>query len=277
MSSNNPVLTNLPGAQSQNGYGYQQQGYGYQDGYGAGAPQMPQMGEQQRPMTVADVTAKTGITLAVIIVAAVASFFLWAAGLQPLASILTIVGAIGSFITVLVHSFGSKFGSPVITLVYAVFEGLFLGGFSFMITGRFTVAGADGGALIGQAIIGTIGVFIGMLFVYRTGAIQVTNRFNRVLTGAIFGVLIMALGNFLLAIFTGMSPLRDGGTLSIIFGVVCVVLAALAFLQDFDMADKLVRTGAPERAAWGVALGLAVTLVWLYTEILRLLSYFADR
>ena len=263
MSSNNPVLTNLPGAQSQNGYGYQQQGYGYQDGYGAGAPQMPQMGEQQRPMTVADVTAKTGITLAVIIVAAVASFFLWAAGLQPLASILTIVGAIGSFITVLVHSFGSKFGSPVITLVYAVFEGLFLGGFSFMITGRFTVAGADGGALIGQAIIGTIGVFIGMLFVYRTGAI--------------FGVLIMALGNFLLAIFTGMSPLRDGGTLSIIFGVVCVVLAALAFLQDFDMADKLVRTGAPERAAWGVALGLAVTLVWLYTEILRLLSYFADR
>lgn len=277
MSSNNPVLTNLPGAQSQNGYGYQQQGYGYQDGYGAGAPQMPQMGEQQRPMTVADVTAKTGITLAVIIVAAVVSFFLWAGGVQPLAAILTIGGAIGAFITVLVHSFGSKYGSPVITLIYAVFEGLFLGGFSFAIAGRFTVAGADAASLIGQAIIGTIGVFIGMLFVYRTGAIQVTNRFNRVLTGAIFGVAIMALGNFLLAIFTGMSPLRDGGTLSIIFGVVCVVLAALAFLQDFDMADKLVRTGAPERAAWGVALGLAVTLVWLYTEILRLLSYFADR
>ena len=67
------------------------------------------------------------------------------------------------------------------------------------------------------------------------------------------------------------------GTLSIIFGVVCVVLAALSFLQDFDLADKLVRTGAPERASWGVALGLAVTLVWLYTEILRLLSYFNDR
>ena len=64
--------------------------------------------------------------------------------------------------------------------------------------------------------------------------------------------------------------------MSIIFGVVCVVLAAISFLQDFDLADRLVRTSAPSNAAWGVALGLAVTLVWLYTEILRLLSYFAN-
>ena len=55
--------------------------------------------------------------------------------------------------------------------------------------------------------------------------------------------------------------------------MVCIVLAALSFLQDFDLADRLVRTGAPAQMAWGVALGLAVTLVWLYTEILRLLSY----
>ena len=71
-------------------------------------------------------------------------------------------------------------------------------------------------------------------------------------------------------------PLRDGGMLSIIFSLVCIGLAAFSFLIDFDQADRLVRAGAPAQYAWGVALGLAVTLVWLYTEILRLLSYFRD-
>nr|WP_256478142.1 Bax inhibitor-1/YccA family protein [Corynebacterium stercoris] len=256
------------------GYGYQQPGF--EQGYGA--PMAPPHGAQvSRPMTIDDVTAKTGITLAVIIVSAIVSFMMWAGGVQPVAAILTFGGAIAAFITVLVHSFGKKFGSPTVTLLYAVFEGLFLGGFSFAVTGAFTVGGADAGAMIGQAILGTIGVFVGMLVVYRTGAIRVTARFNRILTGMIFGVFFMALGNFLLYLFTGMSPLRGGGTMGIIFGVVCIVLAALAFLQDFDLADKLVRTNAPQEAAWGVALGLAVTLVWLYTEILRLLSYVSDR
>lgn len=112
-----------------------------------------------------------------------------------------------------------------------------------------------------------------MLFVYKTGAVRVTPRFNRILTGALVGIAVLALGNLLLFLFMGISPLRDGGPLAIIFGVVCVILAALSFLQDFDLADRLVRTGAPAKMAWGVALGLAVTLVWLYTEILRLLSY----
>ncbi|QYH20004.1 Bax inhibitor-1/YccA family protein [Corynebacterium aquatimens] len=275
MSSTNPVLKNLPGAEVQNSRGGQPYQPGYEYGYDQyGAP----MGQPvSRPMTIDDVTAKTGITLAVIIAAAVVSFGLWGAGVQPLAAVLTFGGAIAAFITVLVHSFGKKFGSPTITLLYAVFEGLFLGGFSFAVSGAFSVGGADAGMMIGQAILGTIGVFIGMLVVYRTGAIRVTPRFNRILTGVIFGAFIMALGNFLLYLFTGLSPLRGGGTMSILFGVFCVVLAALAFLQDFDLADKLVRTNAPQEAAWGVALGLAVTLVWLYTEILRLLSLLSDR
>ena len=83
----------------------------------------------------------------------------------------------------------------------------------------------------------------------------------------------MALANFVGAIFFDFNPLRDGGPLAIIFSLVCIVLAALSFLTDFDQADRLIRAGAPAKQAWGVALGLAVTLVWLYTEILRLLSY----
>ena len=80
----------------------------------------------------------------------------------------------------------------------------------------------------------------------------------------------------MLSLFGLGFPLRDGGMLSIIFSLVCIGLAAFSFLIDFDQADRLVRAGAPAQYAWGVALGLAVTLVWLYTEILRLLSYFRD-
>ncbi len=290
MKTNNPVLNSLPGAKEQGGYGYGQPqgGYGqtaydqaaygqaaYQAGYGQtpyGGTPMGAMGGD-RPMTIDDVVTKSGITLGVIILFAVINFGIATMVDTSLAMMLTFIGAIGGFITVLVHSFGRKYGSKAVTLTYAAFEGLFVGGLSLLLSG-WLVGGADAGAMIFQAILGTLGVFFGMLFVYKTGAIRVTPRFNRILTGAIFGVAVMALGNFLMAIFTPMNPLRDGGTLSIIFGVVCIVLAALSFLQDFDVADRLVRTGAPENMAWGVALGLAVTVVWLYTEILRLLSYF---
>lgn len=264
MSSTNPVLRNLPQVEEQ---------YGYQ---GAAPVHTPEV-QQDRPMTVDDIVSKTGITLAVISAFAVLNFVIYGSGNYALGGVLTLVGALAAFVTVLVHAFSSKFGNRTLTLLYAAFEGLFLGGFSFVVSGAFNVGGADAGQMIFQAILGTIGVFVGMLYVYRAGAIRVTPRFNRILTSAIIGVAFMALGNLLLFLFTGNSPLRDGGPISIVFGVVCVVLAALAFLQDFDLADKLVRAGAPEREAWGVALGLAVTLVWLYTEILRLLSYFNNR
>ena len=112
---------------------------------------------------------------------------------------------------------------------------------------------------------------------------QAIHQFTRDVTGAeaiagMFGVLALMLGNFVLALFgvgggEGMG-LRRGGPLAIIFSLVCIGLAAFSFLIDFDAADQMIRAGAPEKAAWGVALGLTVTLVWLYVEILRLLSYF---
>ena len=78
----------------------------------------------------------------------------------------------------------------------------------------------------------------------------------------------------LFAVFTGNAPLTNGGPLAIGFSLLCIALAAFSFLIDFDAADQMIRAGAPEKAAWGIALGLTVTLVWLYLEILRLLSYF---
>lgn len=280
MKSNNPVLTRLPQAQQNSGYAQPQAGYPQQSPYG-----QTQYGEtpnfaqgygapNERPITVDDIVTKTGITLAVIVAFAVLNFGIGFVN-QPAAMALTFIGAIGGFITVLVHSFGRKYGSAAVTLIYAAFEGLFVGGFSMLLSG-FLIGGENAGAIIFQAILGTIGVFAGMLFVYKTGAIRVTPKFTRIVTGCIIGVAVLALGNLLLYIFTGMSPLRDGGPIAIVFSLVCIVLGSLSFLTDFDTADKLVRTGAPAKMAWGVALGLAVTLVWLYTEILRLLSYFSN-
>ena len=160
---------------------------------------------------------------------------------------------------------------------YAALEGLFLGAISFVLA-NFRVSGTSAGALIGQAILGTVGVFFGMLVVYKTGAIRVTPKFTRMLVAAMIGALVLMLGNFLISMFSTHDggPLRNGGTMAIIFSLVMIVIAAFSFLVDFDSADQMIRAGAPEKAAWGIALGLTVTLVWLYLEILRLLSYFQN-
>ena len=146
-------------------------GYGMQDAANYG-----QAGSADRPMTVDDVVTKTGITLAVIIALAVVNFII---GLNNpgLAMILTFVGMIGGLIAVLVSAFGKKYDSAPVTLTYAAFEGLFVGGFTFLVSGA-AVGDTDAGMLIAQAVLGTIGVFIGMLFVYKTGAIRVTPKFT---------------------------------------------------------------------------------------------------
>jgi uncharacterized YccA/Bax inhibitor family protein len=189
----------------------------------------------------------------------------------------TLVGSLGGLALVLIATFGRKQDNPAIVLSYAALEGLFLGAISFVLA-NFRVSGASAGALIGQAILGTVGVFFGMLVVYKTGAIRVTPKFTRMLVAAMIGALVLMLGNFLISMFSTHDggPLRNGGTMAIIFSLVMIVIAAFSFLLDFDSADQMIRAGAPEKAAWGIALGLTVTLVWLYLEILRLLTYFQN-
>ncbi|MFF0491509.1 Bax inhibitor-1/YccA family protein [Nocardia sp. NPDC003482] len=279
-TTSNPIFKQLP----------QQQGGGYA-GFGsaaAGAGQFGQYGQQPygyeqqqqpyqaapaaRPMTIDDVVTKTGITLGVVTVAAVLSYGLTAAN-HALAPLFVIVGGLVGFVLVMVATFGRKQDNPAIVLSYAAAEGLFLGALSFMFT-NVAFGGVGGSGLIAQAVLGTFGVFFGMLVVYKTGAIRVTPRFTRMMFGAMIGVLVLMLGNLIAAFFTpGGFGLRDGGPISIIFSLVVIAIAAFSFLLDFDAADQLIRAQAPEKAAWGVALGLTVTLVWLYLEILRLLSY----
>lgn len=235
--------------------------------------EQPQTGVS-RPLTIDDVVTKTGITLAVVSAVAVVSYFLIAAN-NALMGPFTLIGGLGGLVMVLIATFGRKQDNPAIVLTYAALEGLFLGGASFLFA---NLVSNGGPTMIFQAVVASIGVFIGMLVVYKTGAIRVTPKFTRMIVAAMFGVLALILVNFALAMFgvgggEGLG-LRSGGGLSIAFSLFVIALAAFSFLIDFDAADQMIRAGAPEKAAWGIALGLTVTLVWLYIEILRLLSYF---
>ena len=276
--SSNPVFRSLPKQQG----GYAQFGTGAA-GYGAQAvqadPYVTQYPDQRqtgvsRPLTIDDVVTKTGITLALLTAVAVVSYFLVSQN-NALMLPFVLVGSLGGLALILIATFGRKQDNPAIVLTYAALEGLFVGAASFLFA---NVVSSGGPGMIAQAIFGTIGVFVGMLVVYKTGAIRVTPKLTRMLVAAMFGVLAIMLLNFVLAMF-GVGGgegfgIRSGGPLAIIFSLVCIGLAAFMFLIDFDSADQMIRAGAPEKAAWGIALGLTVTLVWLYIEILRLLSYF---
>ncbi|MGB3302445.1 MAG: Bax inhibitor-1/YccA family protein [Gordonia sp. (in: high G+C Gram-positive bacteria)] len=283
--SNNPIMRGVVRDNKKDAGGYATFGQGL-----AGAGQASMAGGQQqyvnqytqpgyapqvgtRPLTIDDVVTKTAMTLGVLVLAAGAAYFAIAQN-EALATPLMLVGAIVGLILVLVASFGRKQDNPAIVLTYAAFEGLFVGSISYVF-GNWVITGdTSAGALIGQAVLGTFGVFFGMLVVYKVGAIRVTPRFTRMLMAGMVGVLFLMVGNLVLGLFGVESGLRNGGPIAIIFSLVCIALAAFSFLLDFDQADELIRAGAPSKAAWGVALGLTVTLVWLYVEILRLLSYF---
>ena len=253
-TTSNPAFRNLP-AGGYAGFGSAPAGLAEHAGY-AGAPVTT-----ERPMTVDDVVTKTGITLAVLVAAAAVT---WLSGLVWLALPAALVG----FVLAMVVIF-KKTVSPPLILAYAAVEGVFLGGISAIFNAQF------GNGIVLNAVVGTAFVFGGMLVVYKTGAVRVTPRFQKWMMGALIGVVGLMLVNLIASFFTdGGLGLRDGGPLAIIFSLVCIGVAAFSFLMDFDAADKAIRAGAPEKFAWYTAFGLTVTLVWLYLEILRLLSYF---
>ncbi|HEY3894407.1 MAG TPA: Bax inhibitor-1/YccA family protein [Pseudonocardiaceae bacterium] len=264
-STSNPAFRNLPGG----GGGYA--GFnsapatfpGAQPHYGG---TLPAIG---RPMTVDDVVTKTSITLAVLITTGVLTYI---SGLWGLALPAALIG----FVLALVVIF-KKVVSPPLILTYAAVEGVFLGGISGAI-GTTVERMTGSSSLVLEAITGTVLVFAGMLVVYKTGAVKVTPRFTKWLMGALIGAVGLMLVNLIVNFFIpGGLHLRDGGPLAIVFSLVVIGIAAFSLLLDFDAADAAIRAGAPEKTAWYIAFGLTVTLVWLYLEILRLLSYMQSR
>jgi uncharacterized YccA/Bax inhibitor family protein len=197
-------------------------------------------------------------------VALVAGVLTAISGLYALVLPAFIVGLVISLIVIFKQS-----SNPALVLTYSAAMGVALGG----ITGVFNQIYPG---IAAQAIMGTAGVFIAMLVVYKTGAVRVTPRFTRWLMGALIGVVVLMLANFVGYLFGADLGLRSGGPLAIIFSLVVIGVAAFSLLLDFDMADRAVREGAPARFGWYIAFGLMTTLVWLYIEILRLISYFRE-
>ncbi len=118
----------------------------------------------------------------------------------------------------------------------------------------------------------------GMLFVYKIGAIRVTPKFTRIVVGATIGVFGLMIVNLVAYLFhPGGLGLRDGGAIAIGFSMLCIVIASMNLVMDFDMIEQGIRNGTDEKFAWYASFALMVTLIWLYIEILRLLSYFARR
>ncbi len=222
----------------------------------------------ERYLTLDDVIAKTATVLLVALATAVGTIYLQSSGIAPNIYSLIVPAALVGFVLALVVIF-KRSSNPALILAYAVAEGVFLGG----ITGVFQSFGPQYAGIGFQALAATIGVFVGMLVVYKTGAIRVTPKFTKMIVGAMIGIVAVLVVNMIASLLGFNMGIRDGGTLSIIISLVIIVVAALSFLLDFDAIENAIKQGAPAKSAWYFAFGLMVTLVWLYLEILRLLSY----
>lgn len=179
-------------------------------------------------------------------------------------------GAIGGLIFALVTCFKMNW-APVTAPLYAVCEGLLLGGISAMTEQRFP-------GIVFQAVVLTFGVMLAMLTAYRLGLVRATDKFRAGLFAATGGIALLYLVGWVMGMFGKQIPyIHESGTIGIIFSVVVVIIAALNFVLDFDLIERGAESGAPKYMEWYGAFALMVTLIWLYLEILRLLSKLRSR
>ncbi len=207
-------------------------------------------------MTIDDVVTRTGILFAVLVAVGAAA---WSLNLGGGAMML---GIFGGFVLAMVNTF-SKSVKPALIITYAAFQGLALGTISNLYNSVY-----DG--IVSQAIIVTICAFAGMLFAYKSGRIRVTPKFTKVLMTAMIGYLVLGLIS-LVGSFFGASIYNIGG-LGLIMAAGGMVLASFFLILDFDQIQNSINQGLPQQESWRAAFGLMVTIVWLYLEVLRLLS-----
>jgi len=282
MQSNNPVFRNSEGFSKPgyNAYGnptYAGNGAGY-PGYGTdpstwsvGTP-----GPQVRaggPMTIDTVVQKTGITLLVVFVAAFATWILTPAvtTTADLSAIYTAatIGSLGAFVLSMVNSF-KRVISPALVLAFAAFEGIAMGALSK------TFDAAFGSGVVSGAVLGTFAAFAGTLAAYKFLDIRIGNRFRTIVTAAVFGMIGLSLLELVLGLFGSSLGLFGISGLGMITAVVGLVLGVAMLIMDFDFVEQGVRNGLPENESWRAAFALTVSLVWIYTNLLRILAYFSN-
>ena len=185
-----------------------------------------------------------------------------------------LTGAIGGLIVAIVLAFKPVW-APYLAPAYALLEGLFIGGISVIINTAMADSYPD---IIMQAVGLTFGVAISMFILYNFRVIKATEKFKSVIITATMGIAFFYLIAFVLSFFNIDIPfLHEGGWLGIGFSLFVVAIASLNLILDFDMIEQGAENGAPKFMEWYGAFGLMVTIVWLYIEILRLLTKLTSR
>ena len=290
MQSNNPVFrrseafhsTNAYGNQTYAGNGTGQQGYG-QTGHsdpatwGTGAPGQPGQPAgpvATGPMTIDTVVQKTAISLGVVIFAALATWILTpdidtATTADQLGSLIAAmtIGSLGAFALSMVNSF-KRVVSPALVLAFCVLEGIALGGLS-----KFFDAMYGDGVVMG-AVIGTFAAFAGTLAAYKFFNIQVSGKFKMFVMAAVFGMIGLSLMELVLGVFGKQIGLFGVSGLGMVTAVIGLVLGVFMLILDFDFVEQGVANGLPERESWRAAFAMTVSLVWIYTNLLRILAFF---
>lgn len=217
-------------------------------------------------MTIDGVVNKTFLMFALVLAS---SYWIWSKFSETLIvadiTLYMMVGIFGGLVFALITTFKPTVAN-ITAPIYAILEGLALGGIS-----AFMEASYPG--IVIQAVSLTFAVFFSLLFVYRTGLIKVTENFKLMVVAATGGIFLIYMLSFVLSFFNINIPLiHDSGMFGIIFSLVVVAIAAMNLVLDFDFIEKGAEKGFPKYMEWYASFGLMVTLIWLYLEILRLLS-----
>jgi uncharacterized YccA/Bax inhibitor family protein len=222
-------------------------------------------------MTLQGTVNKTGLLLLCVVATAAWTWGMSHSGTPGAAIPWMIGGLLGGFVVALVTIFKQSW-SPFTAPLYALLEGLALGGISAMFEQRY-----HGVAI--QAVGLTFGTLFVMLMAYKTGIIRATQGFKLGVIAATGGIAILYLVEMVLGVFFHIQvpAINGSGIIGIGFSLFVVIIAALNLVLDFDMIETGVAGGAPKYMEWYGAFGLMVTLIWLYLEILRLLGKARNR
>ena len=217
-------------------------------------------------MTIQGTVEKTLLALAILVVAA---GYTWNQGAGNAGGMM-MLGVLGGFAAAMATTFRPTW-APITTPIYAALEGFALGGISIAFETRYP-------GLVGQAVFLTFGTLGVLLVAYRAGVLRATDQFRRIIVAATGGIMVFYLASFVLGFFgVGMPLIHGNGPLGIVFSLVVTAVAAFNLVLDFDFIERGADRGAPKYMEWYGAFGLLVTLVWLYMEMLRLLSKLQDR
>ncbi len=225
---------------------------------------------QSESMTIAGTATKATIMLAIVLFSATLFWNQINAGRTELITPAMLIGGIGGFIVAMIATFKPQ-TAPYTAPIYASLQGVFLGAVSAMYNLRFA-------GLPQQAVMLTFAVALTVFILYRANILRATQGFQRMMIAATVGIGVFYLGSMLLSLFgVSIGYFTSSSPLSIGINLVIAGVAALNLVLDFDRIEEGVRARAPKQMEWFAAFGLMVTLIWLYLELLRLLSRLQGR